>query len=171
MGMTSPSDRELLSQGAARQLLERAGEIDSESTTIDTLRAAAREAGISDAAFEAALVEMRGRMTRQPDIRPRQFTKRFALAGVAAVLLALALVVIPGRGSVSRSNVAMHEFTVRCLPMQIAGDVARMTLGPDADVSWTAGSRVMRARISTEDFAKLQSAFDAYAKNLPTCEK
>ena len=60
--MTPPPDRELLPQAAARQLLERAGQIDSDSTSVDTLRAAAREAGISDAAFEAALVEMRSNL-------------------------------------------------------------------------------------------------------------
>ena len=168
--MTSPSDRELLSQRAARQLLERAGQIDSESTSVDTLRAAAREAGISEAAFEAALVEVRGNMAGQAVTRPRRSMRGIAFGAIAAVLL-MAAIVISRRASVPRSEIGSHEFTVRCISMQSAADIAHLTLGPDAQVSWVNGSRTMRARLSADEFAKLQNALAAAAKDAPSCEK
>jgi hypothetical protein len=169
--MTSPSERELLSQQAARQLLERAGEIDSDSMSVDTLRAAAREAGISEAAFDAALVEMRGKIATHSTTRPRRSLRWIAFGAVAAALLMVALSIRVPPGRVSRSEVGLHEFIVRCIPMQTAGDIARTTLGPNAEISWTGGSRVMRARITTDEFVKLQNALAAAAKVATTCEK
>src|SRR5262245_5179316 len=131
MGMTSSDKRELLTQSAARQLLERAGEIDSESTSIDTLRSAAREAGISEAAFEAALLEMREKKASPPPLAPSRSLKRAVVAmavGIASVL-AVTMVFIPRVAPVPVP--VSQEFTVKCVRMETAADIARGVLGPN----------------------------------------
>lgn len=171
--MTSPSDRELLSQGAARQLLERAGQIDSDSTSVDTLRAAAREAGISEAAFEAALIEMRGKIASQPPTRSRRSIRGIAL-GAAGAILAIALavfVIIPTRGGASRAQLESHEFIVKCLPMNAAADIANVSLGAEGQVQISPGSRVMRIRASPDQFERIQARLQAEANRRSTCEK
>jgi hypothetical protein len=53
-------DVERLSEQAARRVLARAGELEAAgSVSVDQLREAAREAGITSAAFEQALLEFR----------------------------------------------------------------------------------------------------------------
>src|SRR5690242_2431049 len=105
MTMSSSPERELLSQSAARQLLERAGQIDLESTSVDTLRAAALEAGISEAAFEAALLEMRGKLANQPALRTPNWNRRFGWAvGIGAALLVLGTFLIPRTVGVGGAN-------------------------------------------------------------------
>src|SRR4051812_29839118 len=121
--MTSP-DRELLTQTAARELLERAGQIDADSTTIDTLRAAAREAGISEAAFDAALLEMRGKLAFQPTTQPPRWRKRrvFAIVTAAFVMAAAVFVIIPARVAVPPTDrlagTIERNIPVRCLSME-----------------------------------------------------
>ena len=79
----------------AREILARAAEIDraqSQMTTVDSLRAAAREAGIADSAFDAALAEIQRveqRDAMQRDTRGHRRSralKRIAI-GLAAVVL------------------------------------------------------------------------------------
>jgi hypothetical protein len=81
----------------AREILGRAAEIDrtaSEVVSIETLRAAAHEAGIAPSSFEAALEEHSQQAVAGPRsaARPRRRLWLGALAGVgAAVLLLLVL--------------------------------------------------------------------------------
>lgn len=172
--MTLPPDRELLTQAAARQLLERAGEIDADSTSVDALRAAAREAGISEAAFEAALIELRSR--RGEVVEPsstRSRRKRYLLAAVAVVTLAASavFVVIPTRAGRAQAGMVDHAFVVQCLPMRMAQDIAQTLLtAPGNEVRMATGSRVMRVRATPEQFNALQSAFASNAKTLTTCD-
>ena len=169
MSMSSSPDRELLSQGAARQLLERAGQIDAESTSVDTLRAAAREAGISEEAFETALMEMRGKVANHDRPKRKPAVQRIVV-GMAVFFMALAVfVVIPRR--VAPREFAAHEFIVQCLPMQTAADIARTTLGPDAAVSWRGGSRIMRIRATPDQMFQLDAALKAAMRQNPSCEK
>jgi hypothetical protein len=173
--MTLPPDRELLSQAAARRLLERAGEIDADSTSVDALREAAREAGISEAAFDAALLEMRGRTVN--DIQPatvRSRRKRLILSALAVAVImvgASVLVVIPTRAGRADAGMLHHDFVVRCLPMPMAQDIARtMLTSPGNEVQMSPGSRRLRVRATTEQFNALQAAFASNAKTLASCE-
>ena len=171
-GVPSP-DPELLSQAAARELLERAGEIDSDTTSVDTLRVAAREAGISDAAFEAALVEMRGRIAVRTEPTPSPWRRRFILTIVAGAMLLFAGVVVIPRlvGAPKTEPVTDHDILVQCLPMRMAQDIAQklMTL-PDNEVQLSKGSRVLRVRATAAQIKTLQSIFDARAKSLTACD-
>jgi hypothetical protein len=169
--MTLPPERELLTQAAARQLLERAGEIDADSTSVDALRAAAREAGISEAAFEAALIEMRGRKVTEPPRRSR--AKTVIMAAVAAAMLfgASVFVIIPSRAERAQAGMVDHETLVQCLPMPMAQDIARTILtSPENQMQMSPGSRVMRVRATPEQFNALQEAFASRAKTLASCD-
>jgi hypothetical protein len=169
--MSASPDRELITQSAARQLLERAGQIDSDSTSVDTLRAAAREAGISDAAFEAALIEMRSKGATPAIAPPSPWKRRFIVTmAAAAMFFAAALFVIPAAVD-SSSDIVDHEFVVRCLPMSQAQDIARQVLvNQGNEVRMTSGSRIMRVRATPEQFRALQSAFESAAKGLTSCD-
>lgn len=84
--------RTKVSDRAAREILRRASELDrreAESVDLETLRAAAREAGISEFALSAALREydqgaIRDRSARA---RRRMLIGTFAGAGVAFMIL------------------------------------------------------------------------------------
>jgi hypothetical protein len=161
---------ELLTQADARQLLERAGEIDYESTSVESLRAAAIEAGISPAAFEAALTEMRAKAPAASTPRGRWTAKRLLLAMAAAgvVLFAATMLVIPNRGSIVEST--NSGLFVRCLPMGTATEIGRSTLGPNAQITMTPGSRVLRFRGSPDDLERLRAALAAAEKTATSCD-
>lgn len=79
-----------ITDAQAREILARAAEIDraqSQLTTVDALRAAAREAGIADSAFDEALLEIQ-RVERQPTptVAPPRRRRRLVV-----MLLALAV--------------------------------------------------------------------------------
>ena len=172
--MPDSPEPELLPQSAARQLLERAGQIDAESTSIDTLRAAAREAGISEAAFDAALLEMRGNVAPRSTANVPRSRKGMLIGLGAGILLMAGLMasyVIP-RAAGSSRGVASAETLVRCVPMPTATEIARSTLGPNVQIRVAPGSRVLRidGAFSQEDLQRLQGALDAAAKALPSCD-
>ncbi len=178
MRMVPPPDNQLLNQAAARQLLERAGEIDMESTSVDTLRAAAREAGISEAAFEAALTEMRGKNVSGPSPSgPRRSRRTFVRAlvvGSALVIAGIASMMLLSRGVPPRSATISYEFLVKCLPMREAQSLAqRLVMNPaypDNEVGISAGSRTLHIRATQQQLEELQRAFDAAAKQRTTCD-
>jgi hypothetical protein len=86
-----------LNEEAARRLIQRATELDaslSAQSSIADLRAAAREAGISDEAFQRALDEVRApqpvapvRPTRVGTFAPRKFLVIAAVALILGTLL------------------------------------------------------------------------------------
>jgi hypothetical protein len=78
------TDSEKVSDARAKQILQRAAEIDRDEMSVETLRAAAREAGITEAAFEAALTE-----EQQEQKAPATVSRRRVLLGAGAVVLAL----------------------------------------------------------------------------------
>jgi hypothetical protein len=74
----------------AKKILQRAAEIDrvrSESVSVDTLREAAREAGIAESSFDAAVSEV----TTAAPVRKQRFLGERRLAVAAAVLLFMGL--------------------------------------------------------------------------------
>ena len=131
-------DGEVLPEPVATHLLARACELDAarlHGTTVAELRAAAAEAGISPAAFDAALDELQDvEEARLPDVsgehQPR--TRRWALAaGVSALIAAGTLAVLQDRASSGAAGPMTEEaFLLRCLS---PGDVAELVrpLGRD----------------------------------------
>ena len=168
--MTSDSlHPELLTQAAARQLLERAGQIDYESTSVDALRVAALEAGISGAAFEAALAEMRTKPAVPTTPRSRWSTKRWliGIGAVAMLLSAATMVVMPV--AVERSGFASGEVYVRCLPIETAIDLSRTILGPNSQITMPKGSRVFRITGPVEEMKRFQEAIESAEKTATSC--
>lgn len=75
---------------AAREILRRAAEIDrvnAESMSLETLRAAAREAGIAEASIEAALTEHAQQQSLEVRPTPTVPRRRVIAAVVAVVAL------------------------------------------------------------------------------------
>ena len=79
-----------VSDETARQILQRAAEIDraaSDRVSIDTLRAAAAEAGITEAAFDAALGEQSAAATVAPGLLTRRRMIAGAVVGIVAAVV------------------------------------------------------------------------------------
>jgi hypothetical protein len=170
--MTRP-DRELISQSAARQLLERAGQIDVDTTSVETLRAAAREAGISEAAFDAALAEMRSQGAMAPPpvpLSPPRRTKALALGAASAVFVATMLMtLLIGRGR-QQGAVMESSIEVRCIPMRTAQDIAqRLMTDPGAEVQMSAGSTRLRVRGSPNMVGLVHQAINDAARDAKVC--
>ncbi len=82
-----PLDPERVAEDTARRLLERATALESEGPTLAQLRVAAAEAGISTAAFDAAVAEWRADLAHPaPPATPRRWPET-VLRNVAAVVV------------------------------------------------------------------------------------
>ena len=94
----SPIDPHRLAEDTKRQLLERAAELDQDSLTLQQLREAAVEAGISAAAFDQAVHEWRHTMpvasavSRPVTVAARLLRNFAALASGWAALLGLSAI-------------------------------------------------------------------------------
>ena len=90
-------DAEVLPEQVASRLLTRASELDAAQragSAVAELRAAATEAGISSAAFDAALSELHEGKGQVPDeIKPRRRVPMWAFSAVVAALTIGALFV------------------------------------------------------------------------------
>jgi hypothetical protein len=72
-----PIDRERVADDVAQRLLERATALDDDGATLEQLRQAAMEAGISAAAFDAAVAEWRANPpARVAAAKPRHWAER-----------------------------------------------------------------------------------------------
>src|SRR5262245_19389025 len=87
----SPKTASDVSQELAKRILERAARLDADSADrvdLESLRAAAKEAGITDKAFERALTELTPPPGRLSPVRPVRIPKSVivesALVGLAA---------------------------------------------------------------------------------------
>jgi hypothetical protein len=91
---------ERISDVKAREILQRAAEIDraaSEAVSIDTLRAAAHEAGIAPSSFDAALAEhasgaVPSRATPSLSPQPAWLAVLAVVGGVVLALIGIAVV-------------------------------------------------------------------------------
>jgi hypothetical protein len=96
----SPLDPERIAGATARRLLERATALDTDGPTLDQLRQAAEEAGISPTAFDAAVAEWRaGRHVVSATPARVRWTDALLrnTAGIAAGWMAYALLAFPQR--------------------------------------------------------------------------
>lgn len=135
------SDAEVLSAPVAERVLRRASELDavrSTGTVVAELRAAAAEAGISADAFDAALGELQKAEPAPSSVSAvgvRRWRRRFfGLAGLGAVVLIAATVVIPTRLALP-ANDTMIEHTIRlnCLSANRALELVRPLLTDPAN--------------------------------------
>jgi len=122
----SPIDPHRLAEDTKRQLLERAAELDQDSLTLQQLREAAVEAGISAAAFDQAVHEWRHTMpvasavSRPVTVAARLLRNFAALAsGWAALRRPSAKLQLRGDG-----RVAVGRLDGTCLRQQVTASTA-----------------------------------------------
>jgi hypothetical protein len=131
-----PPDRsnpQRLPDHLAQRVLARASEIDAAGAAVTDLREAAREAGISQAAFEAALAEVQDVPVRKETPRaapPRRWFSGAVVGGVGMLLFLIMAVFIPRavqRAGPASDEVAISEqiFRLNCISGNEAGLLVR----------------------------------------------
>ena len=134
------SETDVLPEPVATRLLERASQLDAArfgSTAVADLRAAATAAGISSAAFDAALEELQRSgppavVPAAPAPQPRRSPWKL-VASLTAVIVAMGFVGI-GRAVAPAAEVAREAFLLRCLTAAEAGALIRPILGQTGEV-------------------------------------
>jgi hypothetical protein len=168
-------DRESLPEAMAARLLERASELDAagaaHNVDVSALRAAAREAGISPRAFDAALAEMReGEATGVTHARAHPRRRIWTSVAAGALLVAtgafyVAERTVPGPPSVARVPMIEEAYVLRCLSPQDAMALIRphLTL---RDNSVTVGkeSLVMRIQATLAQQQQVKAVLDQYER-------
>ena len=159
-------EREALPNQLSERLLARAAELDAAQrvgANIAELRAAAAEAGISSAAFDTALDELRASQQAPAVQAPRQ---RPRIGGLALGLLAVILVgsFAIGRAVVPAPLPTIEEsFLLRCLPVGEAAELVRPMLEPNAGMvmaSPTSAPRVLRVRTTPDQMPVVRAMLD-----------
>ena len=171
------SDAEVLSAPVAERLLQRASELDAARTAgsaVAELRAAAAEAGISTDAFDAALGELQKAEAPAPvaAVSTRRWRSLFyGLAGVGAIVLALATIVIPMRlVATATANMVEHTIRLNCLSPDKALELVRPLLTDPANSIVRPGnsSSTLIVRATPEQLQNVRSAI-AQVDNAQSC--
>ena len=159
-------EREVLPNQLSERLLARAAELDAAQrvgANIAELRAAAAEAGISPAAFDTALEELRGVQQAPAVPSPR---RRPRIGGLALALLAVILVgsFAVGRAVVPPTIPTIEQaFLLRCLPVGEAAELVRPMLEPQSGMimaSPTRAPRVLTVRTTPEQMPVVRALLD-----------
>jgi hypothetical protein len=171
-------DAKVLSAPVAERLLKRASELDAAQragTVVAELRAAAAEAGISADAFDAALGEMQ-KADQVPAPVTAVGTRRWrslfiGLAGVGAIVLVLAMIVIPVRlVAPAPPTLVEHFIRLKCLPADKAVELIRPLLTDRASQIMRPGNSSSTVLIhgTPEQVQAVQAAIDK-ADNAQSC--
>jgi hypothetical protein len=148
MGAKTP-DREVLPAKVAERLLARASELDTGASHVAELKQAAMEAGISEAAFEAALAEYRDEKTAAKAtevVDQRKQVRRFGMviAALVSLVFAFGMMVVPSR--VQRVDPFQTEISLSCTSADAATQIARSVLDPStSSISARPGSLTISA--------------------------
>jgi type II secretory pathway component GspD/PulD (secretin) len=163
-------DAEVLPAPVAERLLKRASELDAArtaGTAVAELRSAAAEAGISVDAFDAALGELQ-KADQGPSPVSAVATRRwrrlfFGLAGVGAIVLAAATIVIPTRlVAPAAATMVEHIIQLNCLSADKALGLIRPLLTDPANTIVRPGnsSSTLIVRATPEQLRNVRSAID-----------
>jgi hypothetical protein len=169
-------DDEVLSGPVADRLLARASELDAKratGATIADLRAAASEAGISSAAFDAALGEMK---TAPPApvsaSSPLRRRPRFLIATIAGLFLLASTTLIVGR-TVAPPNPLLIEGTIRlsCMSPAEAASLLRGHLGREGTLSFSPGGspQSLTIRATPGEIARAQAIVSEAERTAAVC--
>ncbi|MGI9077636.1 MAG: hypothetical protein ACR2G6_09945 [Gemmatimonadaceae bacterium] len=176
------SEAEVLPEAIAERLLARASELDVESgggSSVIDLRAAAAEAGISPAAFDAALAELQ---TKQevplPNVRERR--RRPSRMWALTVLIAALIAGVYARQRAPASEIASpgapiveETILLRCLSPREAAELIRPLLALRSNSvvhSSEQLSRLLTVRATQAQLQNVKSVLEKYeGAGSPTC--
>jgi hypothetical protein len=174
-----PSDKpnlQRLPDHLAQRVLARASEIDAAGAAVTDLREAAREAGISQAAFEAALAEVQTVndaavpiAKHVPAPRPRRFVAGM-IGGAVMVFFLVMMVFIPRTVSTvvpiasDGAPIVEQSFQLRCVSPAQAGELIRPLVGSSGTVfiNPTGVPGVLLVRASEEQLKQVKALLDKY---------
>jgi hypothetical protein len=175
-----PSDKpnlQRLPDHLAQRVLARASEIDAAGAAVTDLREAAREAGISQAAFEAALAEVQTVndaavpiAKHVPAPRPRRFLAGM-IGGAVMVFFLVMMVFIPRAVSTvvpiasDGAPIVEQSFPLRCISPAQAGELIRPLVGASGTVVLTPPTvpgGVVTVRASEEQLKQVKALLDRY---------
>lgn len=165
-------DAEILPQSVSERVLSRASELDAAArtgATIGQLRAAARDAGISTEAFDAAVEELRA----EPMPAARRRHRAWGLAGVTALVALLLLYGVGRRVAPVAASTPMVEQTLvlRCVSTDLALALIRPLLTHPANTV-TASQRAPGAitiRATAEQLTRVRAVLDDHERTAPAC--
>lgn len=168
-------DDEVLPEPVATRLIDRAIELDRALRTgapVAELRAAAAEAGISAAAFEAALAELRaaeGQRIFTPTEQPRRSRARplvAVLLGLAAFAsMAFFRAITPAGDAAATVPVVEQAFLLRCLSPGEAAELIRPLLQLPTNTivhSPARAPRVLRVGGTAEQLVSVKALLDKH---------
>ena len=166
-------DAEILPQSVSERVLLRASELDVASRTgasIAQLRAAARDAGISAEAFDAAVEELRAEESRPA---PRRRHRVGGLAGVTALVVLILFIGVGRLAPPVAASAPMLKQTLvlRCVSTGQALALIRPLLTHPANTV-TASERapgVITVRATAEQQARVRAALDYAERAAPAC--
>ena len=168
----SESRAERVSAQAAERLLARASELDAAggpSTELESLRAAAAEAGISSAAFDAALIEFRAESLAKGEsagagshrLRPR--VGRWGLLLAAVMVTMASLLFFRARAFPEPPGMTTFEMRIQCLAPNAVTALVQPILTLEANtlqVSQGPAPRVLRIRATSAQIEQVRSALE-----------
>jgi hypothetical protein len=167
-------DRETLPAKVAERLLARASELDATGlSTVTQLRAAATEAGISSAAFDAALAELRNANAQRDLVAPtpprRSGIRRFA-AGITVVVVGLLLLTSRRATAPDVGAVPMHNesLLLRCISAGEAAEMARSVLDLPRN-SLEYANRRLTVHGTSAQIAELRATIDRHEATMTSC--
>jgi len=165
-------ETDVLSESAAKQLLARASELDAAlkgGTSVATLRAAAAEAGISPAAFDAALVEAQAEgQTPVPATGTAHRSKVWPRVAVAALAFLAVLTVAVERSTIAAGTIET-TMQVRCISADDAAELIRPYGDRNTSVRIRPGARTLRIRATPAQLDRMRSVIDQAERASPTC--
>jgi hypothetical protein len=164
--------QERLPEPAARRVLDRASTLDAahgSSVPVDALREAARDAGISAEAFEAALAE-----ERRGSLSTRRRARRpWALLSIFAAAVLFGGVVVQRITVRNAADAGTDQaFTLRCVDAANAVERLRTHLTKNDAIRVRLQSntaRVLRVHAPTDVMAKIAAEIAAAEDEAPTC--
>ena len=167
-------DAEILSEREAAHLLARASELDAarqRGARVAELRAAADEAGISNVAFNAALLEMRnaGQVQAPEGSRPAgRRPRRWGLTAALATLLAIGALYATRRSlpaDAAPGPMVEEVLRLRCLSAEEALALLRPVLAANPNTLVTSrrdAPRVLDVRATPAEMERVRAAIAEY---------
>jgi hypothetical protein len=168
-------DSDAVPQPVAERILTRASELDAALTAnvqLTDLRAAAKEAGISTRAFDAALAEFQA-SEQGPAVvtRSRRRWRPLALLAACIALIAGAAVAVFGRTVAVSVSMVDATVSLRCLSAEEAIRLVRPYLPLPANlVRIQHGSAVLTIRATVQQLRQIETVIEEYDGNgSPAC--